>query len=113
MPLYARAGSIIPFGPLREYTSQKVDGPLVLNIYPGADAAFTLYEDDGTTFDYRRGEWMKVLMAWNERRRVLTLRLAKGSRMLPPSKREIEVRIVPEKTTRKVTFEGRPVEVKF
>jgi alpha-glucosidase (family GH31 glycosyl hydrolase) len=113
MPLYARAGSIIPFGPLKEYTSQKVDGPLVLNIYPGADAAFTLYEDDGATFDYRRGEWMKLQMAWNESRRLLTLRLARGSRMLPPSKREIEVRIVPEKTTRKIAFEGRPVELKF
>jgi alpha-glucosidase (family GH31 glycosyl hydrolase) len=113
MPLYARAGSIIPFGPLKEYTSQKVEGPLALNIYPGANASFTLYEDDGATFDYRRGEWMKIQMAWNESRRLLTLRLAKGSRMLPPAKREIEVRIVPEKTTRKVVFEGRPVEIKF
>jgi alpha-glucosidase (family GH31 glycosyl hydrolase) len=113
MPLYARAGSIIPFGPLKEYTGEKVDGPLTLNIYPGADAVFTLYEDDGATFDYRRGEFMKLQMVWNESRRLLTLRLAKGSRMLPPSRREIEVRIVPDKSMRKVTFEGRPIEVKF
>jgi alpha-glucosidase (family GH31 glycosyl hydrolase) len=113
MPLYARAGSIIPFGPLKMYTGEQVDGPLALNIFPGADAAFTLYEDDGATFDYRRGEWMKLQMAWNDSRRTLTLRLAKGSRMLPPSRREIEVRIVPEKTTRKIAFEGRPVEIKF
>ncbi len=113
MPLYARAGSIIPFGPLKMYTGEQVEGPLALNIYPGADAAFTLYEDDGATFDYRRGEWMKLQMAWSDSRRTLTLRLARGSRMLPPSRREIEVRIVPEKTTRKIAFEGRTVEFKF
>jgi len=113
MPLYARAGSIIPLGPVKQYTAEKVDGPLTLVIYPGADATFTLYEDDGHTFDYRRGEWMGIRMAWNERARRLSLRLADGSRMLPPLRRNIEVRLAGEKTTRPVVFEGRPVEVQI
>jgi alpha-glucosidase/alpha-D-xyloside xylohydrolase len=53
MPLYVRAGSIIPLGPVRQYVAEKVEGPLTLQVYPGANGAFTIYEDDGSTFDYR------------------------------------------------------------
>jgi hypothetical protein len=90
-----------------------VDGPLTLQIYPGADGAFTLYEDDGLTFNYRRGEWMAMHMAWNDKGRRLMLRLAEGSRMLAPQRRRIEVRLAPEKTARAILFEGRPVLVRF
>jgi alpha-glucosidase/alpha-D-xyloside xylohydrolase len=113
IPLYVRAGSIIPLGPVKQYTAEKVDGPLTLVIYPGADATFTLYEDDGLTFDYRRGKWMGVRMTWNDRARRLSLRLAKGSRMLPPQRRSIEIRVAGEKTTRADVFEGRPIEVQI
>jgi alpha-glucosidase len=113
MPLYVRAGSIIPMGPVKQYAAEKIDGPLTLLIYPGANAASTLYEDDGATFNYRRGEFMRIEMIWNDSRRSLTLRLAKGSRTLPPIKRNIEVRVVGEKAVRAIAFEGRPVEVRF
>jgi alpha-glucosidase/alpha-D-xyloside xylohydrolase len=113
MPLYVRAGSIIPLGPVKQYTAEKVDGPLTLVIYPGAGATFALYEDDGATFNYRRGEFMRIEMSWNDSRRSLTLRLAKGSRMMPPLRRNIEVRLAGEKSARAVAFEGRPVEVRF
>ena len=113
MPLYVRAGAIIPMGPVKQYTAEKVAGPLTLQIYPGANAAFTLYEDDGRTFNYRKGEWMGIEMAWNDSRRRLTLRLAPGSRILPPGRRNIEVRVVPDKAVKTVVFEGHPVEVQF
>ena len=113
MPLYARGGAIIPLGPVKQYTSEKVDGPLTLQIYPGANGNFFLYEDDGSTFNYHRGEWMGIQMAWNDHSRQLTLRLAEGSRMLPQLRRKIEVRIVTEKTMRAIVFEGRPVQLKF
>jgi alpha-glucosidase/alpha-D-xyloside xylohydrolase len=111
MPLYVRGGSIIPMGPVKQHTSEKVDGPLTLLVYPGADAAFTLYEDDGLTFDYRRGEWMKIHITWNDTRRLLAMRLANGSRMLPPPSCKVEVRVAPERATRSVVFEGRPLDV--
>jgi alpha-glucosidase (family GH31 glycosyl hydrolase) len=113
MPLYVRAGSIIPMGPVKQYAAENVAGPLTLVIYPGADATFALYEDDGATFNYRRGEFMRIEMIWNDSRRSLTLRLAKGSRMLPPLKRNIEVRVVGEKASHAVAFEGRPVEIQI
>ncbi|HEX6964658.1 MAG TPA: TIM-barrel domain-containing protein [Gemmatimonadaceae bacterium] len=113
MPLYVRAGAIIPLGPVKQYTAEKVDGPLTLVVYPGADGAFTLYEDDGTSFDYRKGAWMGIAMAWDDAKRTLSLRLADGSRMLPPMQRKIEVRAAGASTTRAVTFDGKPIEVQL
>jgi len=111
LPLYVRAGAVLPMGPVKQYTSEAVDGPLTLRVYPGADAAFTLYEDDGQTFDYSRGAWMGIEIRWADARRVLTLRLAKGSRMLPPASRRISVGVAGTRTIRDVSFSGGPVEV--
>jgi alpha-glucosidase/alpha-D-xyloside xylohydrolase len=113
MPLYVRAGAILPLGPLKQYTGEKVDGPLMLKVYPGADGAFTLYEDDGMTFNYRRGEWTKIRLVWDDARRTLSLRLAPGSRPSPSQRREFEIRLAPETAARKIIFEGRPVEIRF
>ncbi|HLJ40567.1 MAG TPA: TIM-barrel domain-containing protein [Candidatus Acidoferrales bacterium] len=111
MPLYVRAGAILPLGPVKQYTSEKVDAPLSVTIYPGADGSFSLYEDDGKSFKYRKGDWMGVKMAWNDSRRVLSLHLAEGSRMLPPARRQIEVKLA--QATRHIVFEGRPIQVTF
>jgi alpha-glucosidase (family GH31 glycosyl hydrolase) len=111
VPLYIRAGSILPLGPAKQYTGERVDQPLSVSIYPGGDASFLLYEDDGTSFNYKKGEWMGTQLTWNDARRVLTLRLAPGLRMLPPLRRQIEVKLF--QTTRLVEFAGNPVEASF
>ena len=111
IPLYVRAGAIVPMGPLKQYTAEKVDGPLDVSVYPGANGSFLLYEDDGSSFDYRRGEWMGIQMDWDDPRKALTLRLASGSKMRPPAKREIRVTMGGE--GRSVSFEGNNLEVKF
>ncbi len=113
IPVYVRAGAILPMGPVRQYTGEKVDAPLTLWVHPGSDGAFSLYEDDGTSFDFRKGEFMRVNIAWNDRQRRLTMRLASGSRMLPPASRNIVVKIAGEQVTRDVVFAGRPLEVKL
>lgn len=112
-PLYVRAGAVIPMGPVRQYTEEKVDGPLTLWVYPGSDGAFTLYEDDGKTFNYRRGDVMRLQSTWSDRDRTLKIQLAKGSRMLPPMTRNIEVRVANEAVSKAVVFKGRPVEVRL
>ena len=108
-PLYVRAGAILPLGPAKQYVEHKVDEPLSISIYPGADASFLLYEDDGSSFDYRKGKWMGVHMVWHDTRRVLKLSLASGSRILPPLRRNIEVKL--GQSTRATVFDGHPVEV--
>jgi alpha-glucosidase/alpha-D-xyloside xylohydrolase len=111
LPLYVRAGSILPLGPVKQYVDERVEAPLLLSIYPGADASFLLYEDDGISFDYRSGAWMGIEMAWNDARRALELKLAPGSRMLSPSPRMIDVQLLGEKKS--ATFQGKPVSISF
>ena len=110
-PLYVRAGSIVPLGPVKQHTGEKVDQPTQLAIYAGADAAYQLYEDDGISFRHRQGEWMGIQMAWSDARKTLSLRLAPGSKMLAPTRRNFEVKL--GDTVRPLVFEGRPIEVKF
>lgn len=111
IPLYIREGSILPLGPVKQFTGEQIDEPLSFSIYPGADASFRLYEDDGASFNYRKGEWMGIDMAWDEKRRTFTLRMAPDSRLMPPLQRTIAVRLAG--TTRTVSFQGKPVQISF
>jgi len=112
MPLYVRAGAIVPLGPVKQYTAEPVDAPLTLVVYPGADGRGSVYEDDGHSFGYQRGEWMRILAEWNDARRALSLRLAEGSRRLAPMPRRIEVRVA-TRPSREVMFDGSPLEIRL
>jgi alpha-D-xyloside xylohydrolase len=79
MPLYVRAGSIIPFGPEEEYANQKPADPIELRVYPGADGSFTLYEDENDTYHYEKGAYATIPMQWNDSTRRLTIGARKGS----------------------------------
>lgn len=111
MPIYVRAGAVLPMGPVKQYIEEKSDEPLSVSVYPGSDGSILLYEDDGKSFDYRKGAWMGIQIDWNDAQRTMTLSLAAGSRMLPPHSRKIEVKM--QEAVRQVAFEGRKIEVKF
>ncbi len=113
MPLYVRAGAVLPLGPVKQYTGEKTDEPLTVIVYPGADGKFVMYEDDGVSFDYQKDEFMRLRLVWNDPDRRLTLSLERGSRMLQPLQRKIQIQIPSEEVTRSVTFEGKPVEITF
>ena len=106
IPLYCRAGAIIPTGPVKQYTEEKIDTPMTLSIYPGADGQFSLYEDDGKTFDYRKGEFTQIDISWDDRSRRLALRLAKGSRILGKPQRRFVVQVIGQPGTREILFYG-------
>jgi alpha-glucosidase/alpha-D-xyloside xylohydrolase len=110
-PLYVRAGGILPLGPVKQYAEEKVDEPTTLQIYPGRDASFLLYEDDGISFNYRRGEWMGIQLNWHDANRALRLQLAPGSKLLGTAKPRFEVKL--QSATRTIIFDGAPLEVKF
>jgi alpha-glucosidase (family GH31 glycosyl hydrolase) len=74
IPLSVRAGATLPLGPVKQFVEEKVDEPLSVTIYHGENGSFLLYEDDGQSFDYRRGEWMGIEMSWDDRRRLLLMR---------------------------------------
>ena len=107
MPLYVRAGAVLPTGPVKQYAAEKVTGPLTFTIYPGGDGEFGMYEDDGVSFNYDRGESMRLRARWENRQRQLTLGLAEGSRMRGPSPRPLEVRIAKSGVKKEVSFDGR------
>jgi alpha-glucosidase (family GH31 glycosyl hydrolase) len=110
-PLYVRAGAIIPMGPVKQYTAETVDGPLELTIYPGADGAFELFEDDGRSFAYRTGEWTGLSLQWTDRNRRLSVALTPGSTMLPPLTRRIVIRTAGSARTVTASFSGRPLSI--
>jgi alpha-glucosidase len=113
MPLYVRAGAVVPTGPVRQYVDEPTDVPLALVVYPGADGTSALYEDDGRTFEYRNGAWMRVIMDWRDAARRLSLRLAPGARMLPPVPRRIDVRVAGSPHTTSIRFAGAPMSVQL
>jgi|SRR5579875_94644 len=111
LPLFVRAGAILPLGPVKQYVHEKVDAPLSVTIYPGADGSFLLYEDDGISFDYRKGEWMGIYLNWHDAPRVLHMHLVPGSRMLPPMQRKMKIKV--GATVRQIAFAGHPLEVRL
>ena len=76
-------------------------------MYPGADGRFEMFEDDGTSFEYRRGNWMGLSMQWDDRARRLTVSLTPGSKMRAPLARELEVRVAGRTNVHRATFTGR------
>jgi alpha-glucosidase (family GH31 glycosyl hydrolase) len=111
--MYVRAGAVIPTGPVKQYVDEPSDAPMELTVYPGADATSSWYDDDGRTFDYRKGEWMRVLMSWNDRTRRLSLRLAPNSKMSAPAERKFVVRIAGTTVMKELAFTGRPIDVRL
>jgi alpha-D-xyloside xylohydrolase len=79
LPMFVRAGSILPLGPAMEYSSQEPEDPIELRIYPGADADFTLYEDDGLTYDYEKGAYATIPIHWDDAQHTLTIGARQGS----------------------------------
>jgi alpha-glucosidase (family GH31 glycosyl hydrolase) len=111
MPLYVRAGAVIPMGPVRQYVDEPSDEPMALVIYPGDDGASSWYEDDGRTFNYRRGDSMRTMLTWRDADRMLSLRLVAGSRAQAPWPRSIVVRVAGGSRTSTLNFTGRPTSM--
>ncbi|HNX94517.1 MAG TPA: glycoside hydrolase family 31 protein [Holophaga sp.] len=79
IPLLVKAGSILPLGPDVQFASEKPADPIELRVYPGANARFTLYEDEGDTYRYEKGQYATIEFRWDDAKRQLTLGERKGS----------------------------------
>jgi alpha-glucosidase/alpha-D-xyloside xylohydrolase len=115
MPIYVRAGSIIPFDPVRQYLAQPVTEPTTLKVYSGANGAFTLYEDDGNSQNYlqNKGTWTKL--SWDDGAKQLTISAAPPAGVSNESTaaREFKVELLPAGTVKTVTYNGRQAGVTF
>jgi alpha-D-xyloside xylohydrolase len=79
IPLYVRAGSILPLGPQEQYTAEKPNGPIELRIYSGANGNFTLYQDEGDNYNYEKGQHATIPITWSDSDRTLTLGARTGT----------------------------------
>jgi alpha-D-xyloside xylohydrolase len=94
IPLYVRAGSILPLGPEIEYADEKPAGPIELRIYTGADGEFVLYQDTGDGYDYEHGVHSVIPMHWSESNRTLTIGQREGEYPGMPASMEMKVVLV-------------------
>ncbi len=98
MPLYVKAGSILPVGPDIVYTGEKNDGPLTLFVYTGADAHFCLYEDEGVNYNYEKGAYSRIPLEFNQNQGTLRIGAREGSFPGMPEERQFRVVVIsPEK----------------
>ena len=79
MPLYVRAGSIVPMGPEVEYATQKTNKVIELRIYPGADGRFTFYEDENDNYNYEKGQYSTFTLTWKHKQKELNISNTKGN----------------------------------
>lgn len=110
IPAYVRAGSIIPLGPVIQSTGKGVEDPLEIRIYPGADDAFTLYEDDGSTYAYQTGAFSKIPMVWDDQNKSFTAGARIGTYPGMLTTRHL-VLVLPDGTSKSVTYTGANLSV--
>lgn len=123
IPLYVRAGSILPIGPRVHYATEKKWDNLEIRVYPGADGEFTLYEDENDNYDYEKGMYSTITFKWDDARKVLTINDRNGSFPGMLNDRKFSITKVfkntgvgmetVEKYDRVVTYNGRRVLVKL
>jgi alpha-glucosidase (family GH31 glycosyl hydrolase) len=113
MPLYVRAGAIIPFDPVRQYMDEPVSDPTTIRIYRGADGHFVMYDDDGKSLEYLHGAGTWTSFHWNDQQRKLGITLDPRTHDKTNGERKFDVLLLPENQHKIVNFAGAPVEVQF
>jgi len=108
MPLFVRAGAIVPTGPDVQYTSENLSGPITLFVYTGADGSFDLYEDDGGTYAHQRGEFARIPIDYDDASGVLTIGARQGTYPGMTETREFRVRWISGPASNASDFAARP-----
>jgi len=111
LPLYVKAGSILPIGPVKQHTQEESNEPLTLRVYPGADGTTSLYEDDGSSYRYQQGEFTRIQCSWKDEERTLTLTADPLGQM--PKPKVLSVEIAGEPGTRQITLHGAGTTAHF
>ena len=117
MPIYVRAGAIIPLDPVRQYVAQPVTEPPTVRVYPGQDGAFTLYNDDGRSLGYLRdadAAMIWIRFGWNDRTRRLTIERDARMKRWRGGEHVYRVQVVGDGTEAKeIRFRGAPMTMNF
>lgn len=117
LPLYVKAGSILPLAKVKQYAMEYPDSELELRIYGGADASFLWYEDEGDSYRYEENIYSKVPMQWNDAERTLTLGVREGSYPGMPEQVKMNLKLyLPKSATplyKECVYTGKEMKIKF
>jgi alpha-D-xyloside xylohydrolase len=112
LPLYVKAGSIIPFGPDVQYATEKKWDELSIAIYPGADANFALYEDEFDNYNYEKGAYTTIQMKWDDSRHTLTIGKRNGAYPRMLTERSFTIKVI-NGNTKTVRYNGKSIQVRL
>ena len=112
IPLFVRAGSIIPVNGDIQSTADRDWSQLELRVFPGADGTFTLYEDDGETYGYEQKQYTEIPVTWNERKHTLTIGKRQGAYSGLLQHRQFTI-LLPDGTRKTVDYSGKMLKVKL
>ncbi|MCQ2973408.1 MAG: glycoside hydrolase family 31 protein [Bacteroidales bacterium] len=113
IPVYVRAGSIIPFAKPAQNTASIDDTKLDLIIYPGQDAEFVLYNDNGVNYDYEKGLYTEINLNWNDAKQKLVIGSCKGTYPEMKSDIKITIKIAGSSITKNIDYHGKELEIEF
>jgi len=112
VPMFVKAGSIIPLGEEMQYTGEKSWDNLEIRVYPGSNAEFTLYEDEGDNYNYESGSFSTIIFSWNDKNRTLTINKRNGSFSGMLKTRKFNI-LLCNGVSKTVEYSGEKIEVKF
>ena len=110
VPMFVRAGSILPLGPEMQYVGEKAWDNLEMRVYPGANGSFTLYEDEGDNYNYEKGQYATITFQWNDKARTLTIGERKGSYPGMLQKRQFTI-VTPNGKQNVLEYNGQKLQV--
>ena len=110
VPMFVRAGSIVPIGPEMQYVGEKSWDDLELRVYPGADGQFVLYEDEGDNYNYEKGVYSTIQIKWNDRTHTLTIGERQGSFKGMLQQRHFTI-VMPDGTQQTIEYTGKAQKV--
>ena len=112
VPMFVRAGSILPLGPEMQYVGEKSWDNLEVRVYPGANGSFTLYEDEGDSYHYEKGVYSTIPFSWNDKSRTLTIGNRQGSYPGMLQQRQFTV-VTPDGTSTTISYDGKEQTVRL
>jgi alpha-D-xyloside xylohydrolase len=121
IPLYVKAGSILPFGPEVQYATEKKWDNLEIRVYPGADGDFTLYEDENDNYNYEKGKYTEIKFHWDDKKHTLKIADRTGSFDGMLADRKFNISVTPtggdhaadSKAVKPVSYSGKQLSITF
>jgi alpha-D-xyloside xylohydrolase len=111
IPVFVKGGTILPYGPEKQWADQHNDSPMEIRIYPGGNADFELYEDEGDNYNYENGEYSIIRFKWNDKSKTLTIDNRQGSYKGMPEERTFI--ICHDGVNKSIKYQGNRLKIKF